>query len=231
MLDIAQEAVRLALAQGATDAECTISEGDEFDATVRMRELETLKEAGSRGAGLRILMGKNVGSSYTSDLTRDGIDYLVKSALEIAQISTEDPFAGLPESEDLGSLPGDLGLYHDDVAKLETQYKIDQATVAEEAALTADPRITNSEGGSFSSYTGGRYFANSRGFGGFYRSSSCSLSVVAVAQHNGPMERDYWYTLARGSNGLEKPEYVGRKAAERTLRRRARVKSRLRKRR
>jgi PmbA protein len=219
MLDIAQEAVRLALSQGATDAECTILEGDEFDATVRMRQLETLKEAGSRGAGLRILLGQKVGSSYTSDLTRAGIDYMVKSALEIAQISTEDPFAGLPEAADLGSIGGDLGLYCEDVASLETQFKIDQATVAEESALSADARISNSEGGSFSSYAGGRYFANSRGFTGSYRSSSCSLSVVAVAQENGSMERDYWYTLARGSAGLEKPELVGRKAAERTLRR------------
>jgi PmbA protein len=219
MLDIAQEAVRLALAQGATDAECTISEGDEFDATVRMRQLETLKEAGSRGAGLRILLGQKVGSSYTSDLTRAGIEYMVRSALEIAQISTEDPYAGLPEAADLGSLGGDLGLYCEDVAGLETQFKIDQATVAEESALSADARISNSEGGSFSSYTGGRYFANSRGFAGSYRSSSCSLSVVAVAQENGSMERDYWYTLARGSAGLEKPEFVGLKAAERTLRR------------
>ena len=219
MLDIAQEAVRLALSQGATDAECTILEGDEFDATVRMRQLETLKEAGSRGAGLRILLGQKVGSSYTSDLTRAGIEYMVKSALEIAQISTEDPFAGLPEAADLGSIGGDLGLYCEDVASLETQFKIDQATVAEESALSADARISNSEGGSFSSYAGGRYFANSRGFAGSYRSSSCSLSVVAVAQENGSMERDYWYTLARGSAGLEKAELVGRKAAERTLRR------------
>jgi PmbA protein len=219
MLHIAEQAVRLALAQGATGAECTISEGDEFEATVRMRELETLKEAGSRAAGLRVLIGRQVGSSYTSDLTRDGIAYLVKSALEIAKISTEDPFAGLPEPSSLGSIPGDLALYCDDVAKLETQYKIDQATAAEQHALSADTRITNSEGGSFSSYIGARYFANSHGFAGSYRSTSCSLSVVAVAQNNGSMERDYWYTLARGSAGLETPAAVGLKAAERTLRR------------
>ena len=58
---------------GATDAECTIAEGDEFSANVRMREVESLKEAGSRGAGLRILVGKHTGSSYTSDLSDDGI--------------------------------------------------------------------------------------------------------------------------------------------------------------
>ncbi len=219
MLDIAQEVVRLALEQGAHDAECTISEGDEFSASVRMRELETLKEAGSRGAGLRVLLGKRVGSSYTSDLTNDGVRYLVKSALEIAQISTEDPFAGLPDTSELGSIPGDLGLYCEDVDRLESEYKIAQAKAAEEAALSADPRITNSEGGAFSSYTGGRYFANSRGFAGSYRSSNCSLSVVAVGQQDDSMERDYWYTLARSSTSLEPAEMVGRKAAERVLRR------------
>ena len=61
-----------ALAAGATDAECTIAEGDEFSANVRMRELENLKEAGSRGAGLRILIGQQTGSSYTSDLSARG---------------------------------------------------------------------------------------------------------------------------------------------------------------
>ena len=49
--EIAQSTIRLALDGGATDAECTISEGEEFSANVRMRELETLKDAGSRGAG------------------------------------------------------------------------------------------------------------------------------------------------------------------------------------
>jgi PmbA protein len=219
MLELVQKAVRLALDQGASDAECTISEGEEFSASVRLRELETLKQAGSRGAGLRILLGKRVGSSYTSDLTGPGIDRLVKSALEIAQISTEDPFAGLPDADHLGSLPDDLGLYCDDVAKLETQFKIDQALTAEDAALSADPRIKNSEGGSFDSYTGARYFANSRGFSGSYRSSSCSLSVVAVAQVDDDMERDYWYTMARTSTKLEKPVDVGRHAAQRALRR------------
>src|SRR5436309_2634708 len=64
--EVAQAAVKQALAAGATDVECTISEGDEFSANVRMGELETLKEAGSRGVGLRVLIGKRMGGSYTS---------------------------------------------------------------------------------------------------------------------------------------------------------------------
>ena len=81
LLDLANGVVRKAMARGASDAECTIAEGDEFSAEVRMREIESLKEAGSRGVGLRILMGKRTGSSYTSDLSGEGIERLVADAL------------------------------------------------------------------------------------------------------------------------------------------------------
>ena len=46
--EIADGVIRDALDRGATDAECTVSEGAEFSASVRMREIEQLKEAGSR---------------------------------------------------------------------------------------------------------------------------------------------------------------------------------------
>jgi PmbA protein len=217
--EIAARAVRLAVERGATGAECTISEGDEFTAQVRMRSLETLKEAGSRAAGLRVLVGRRSGSSYTSDLSDDGLRNLVASALEIAAISTEDPSAGLPDPSELGALAGDLALYSDDVARLETAWKIRQAMDGEEAALASDPRIVNSEGASFDSWTGSRAFANSLGFSGAYRTSSCSLSVTPVAGENGTLERDSWYTVARSAAALEPAAEVGRCAAERALRR------------
>ena len=72
LLELAQDIVKRAQAAGASDAECTIAEGEEFSANVRMREVENLKEAGSRGAGLRILIGRHTGASYTSDLSQRG---------------------------------------------------------------------------------------------------------------------------------------------------------------
>src|SRR5579885_363290 len=127
LMELAQDVVRRALRSGATDAECTIAEGEEFSANVRMREVENLKEAGSRGAGLRILRGRHTGSSYTSDLSPEGIERLVKSAIELADITTEDPHAGLPEPDEFGSIPGDLALYSADVEQLDTAFKIDTA--------------------------------------------------------------------------------------------------------
>jgi PmbA protein len=217
--ELAQDIVRRAVAAGAADAECTIEEGDEFSANVRMRELENLKEAGSRAAGLRIVRGQRTGSSYTSDLSEEGIARLVKSAIELADVTTDDPHAGLPEPEELGAIAGDLGLFSADVDTLDTEGRIALARRAESAALDADPRITNSEGASFDSYAGRHIFANSRGFAGDYRSSSCSLSVVPVAKDGESMERDFWYHSSRSLGRLEAPEQIGRTAAARALRR------------
>jgi PmbA protein len=216
---LASDAVKRALDGGATDAECTIAEGEEFSATVRMRELENLKEAGSRGAGIRVLAGKRTGSSYTSDLSREGIEKMVGAALELSKITTEDPHAGIPDQDDLGKLDTDLRLYDDAIAKIETDWKIEQARLAEATALGLDERISNSEGAGFESHLGLRAFANSRGFAGSYRTSSCGLSVTPVARQNDSMERDYWYSSSRSAAKLESAEYVGRRAAERALRR------------
>jgi PmbA protein len=222
--ELAQDVIKQALENGATDAECTISEGSEFSASVRMGEVETLKEAGSRAAGLRVLIGKRMGASYTSDLTPEGLRRMVRSALDLAPLTTEDPHSGLPDADELGSIDVDLKLFSEDVAGLATERKIDAARRAEAAALAFDPRITNSEGGSFDSNVGGRVFANSRGFLGSYRSTYCSVSAVPVASQDGAMERDYWFTLARDFASLEEPEKVGRIAAQRAVRRLGAVK-------
>ncbi len=217
--ELSLEGVRLALELGASDVECTAAAGNEFSVNVRLREVETIKEASSRVIGLRVLVGKRMGSAYTSDTTPAGLRYMVRSALELADITSEDPFAGLPEPSELGSLEGDLGLYSDDIARLETDYKIQQAIAAEDAALSADPRINNSEGASFDSHLGARAFSNSRGFSASYRSGSCSLSAVPVAKQGDAMERDYFGHSARSSSQLESAIYIGRKAAARVLRR------------
>lgn len=216
---VAESAIRLAREAGATGSECTVSEGTEFEVVVRMGEVENLKDAGSRAAGIRVLIGQRAGSAYTSDLSDAGIRKMVSSAIEIAAIASEDPFAGLPDEADLGKLAADLELYHEDAVNLPAPERIRLAREAERVALAADPRITNSEGGSFDCSEGRRVFANSLGFLGDYRYTRCSLTAQPVAQAEGGMERDYWSSSARTLSRLESPEEVGRKAAERVLRR------------
>ena len=48
---LAADVVALAMKAGASDAEAVVREGDEFSVNVRMGQVETLKESGSRGLG------------------------------------------------------------------------------------------------------------------------------------------------------------------------------------
>jgi PmbA protein len=217
---LAQDIVRRAMAGGATAAECIIREGDEFSTLVRLGQVETLKEAGSKAIGVRVFRGQRAASTYSSDFSREGLDRMLNSALELAKITSEDPFAGIPEPQQLGSLPGDLDLYYADVYSLPGEERINYARRAEKAALDYDPRIQNSEGGSFDAATGYKVMANSHGFVGEYRRSYCSVAAVPIARTaDGAMQRDYWFSVARNLGRLESPEHVGKIAAQRTLRR------------
>ena len=217
---LAADVVARAVKVGASDAEAVVREGDEFSVNVRMGEVETLQESGSRGLGLRVFHGKRSATASTSDLTADGIRQLIEGAMALVKVTEEDPFTGLPEAAEFGSLTEDLHLYYDDVYSLDGKQRIEWARRAEAAALGADPRITNSDGGSFDAATGRMVMANSRGFVGGYRTSYAGVSAAPLAMDtNGQMQRDGWWSSARSFAHLESPEAVGQEAARRTLRR------------
>src|SRR5277367_2628931 len=217
---LATDIVAKAMRAGATDAEVVIREGDEFSTLVRLGQVETLKESGSRGVGLRVFLSQRAASTSSSDLSSEGIEHLVTGAIALARVTSEDPFAGLPEPGAFGQLSEDLDLFYEDVYSLPGDQRIDYARRAEAAALAADTRIQNSDGGSFDAATGRKVLANSRGFLGEYRSSYCSVSTSPIAlSSNGEMQRDYWYSSARTLAKLDSPESVGAEAARRTLRR------------
>jgi PmbA protein len=217
------DVVAMAIKAGASDAEAVVREGDEFSVNVRMGEVETLKESGSRGLGLRVFLGTRSASTSTSDLTPEGIRTLVEGAVALAKFTEEDGFAGLPEASQFGSCvadTADLHLYFEDVYSLSGPERIEWARRAEAAAMASDPRITNSDGGSFDAATGRKVLANSRGFVGGYRTSYAGVSAAPLAMDtNGQMQRDGWWSGARRMADLETPEAVGKEAGRRTIRR------------
>ena len=218
--ELAVDVVRQAMQGGATAAEAVAVDGSEFSTTVRLGNVETLKESGSKGIGVRVFIGQRAASTYSSDLSPEGLRTMVSAALHLAKVTSEDPLAGIPAADEQGKLEGDLQLYNDDVYSLSTADRIDYARRAEKAAMGADPRITNSDGGSFDASIYYKVLANSNGFVGDSHRSYCSLSAVPIAQMEGaPMQRDYWYSVAMTLKKLDSPEHVGQVAAQRTLRR------------
>lgn len=219
-IELARGVVDLARRRGADEAECVIQYGREFSATVRLGEVEALKEAGGKGLGVRVFTGRKSAGAFSSDLGEAALARTVESALAMARATTEDAMAGLPESfaADAESAE-DLGIYFAGAAAIAPEAGIALARECEAAALAADPRLQNSEGGGFEASESHSVLANSRGFAGGWSRSGCSLSVVPIAVQDGQMQRDYWYAVAHRREALESPAAVGRIAAARALRR------------
>jgi PmbA protein len=218
---LACDVLARALRAGATDAEAVVYQGDEFSTLVRLGQVETLKESGSRAVGLRVFIGLRTASTSSSDFSRESLDRLVDGAVTLARITSEDPFAGLPDPSEFGQHDSAAQhLFFDDVNQQPPADRIRIAREVEAAALAFDPRIQNSGGGDFDTATSHKILMNSRGFTGEYRRSSCGFSAQPIAHEpDGRMQRDYWYSAARSTRLLEDPVAIGQEAARRTLQR------------
>jgi len=174
-----------------------------------MGAVETLKESGSRG-WVCGFSGHALGFNLDQRPDRRRHSPARRRGDGAGQSYREDPFTGCRKPP-IRFHPGDLHLFYDDVYSLSD--RADRVgAAAEAAALASDPRITNSDGGSFDAATGRKVLANSRGFVGGYRTSYAGVAAAPLAMDaNGQMQRDAWWSAARRLADLESPESIARK--------------------
>jgi len=206
-----------ASAQGASGSEAAVSLESGLSVTARMGEVETVEHNLDKGLGVTVYFGQRKGSASTSDFSSAAIRDTVAAACRIARYTAEDDYAGLADVELMAREIPDLDLVHP--WGLGPEQAIEIALECEGAARCFDERITNSEGASVNSHQSFRVYGNSHNFVGSYGGTRHSLSCAVVGQDGDSMQRDYWYTSARSASGLEAPDIVGRKAAERTVKR------------
>lgn len=214
---MAEDVVRLAKAAGASAAEAEISFGFGQNVSVRMGETETIEYNRDKGVSVTVYFGQQKGHASTSDLSAKALQDTVAAACNIARYTAKDEFCGLADAKLMASHIPDLDLHHP--WNISVDEALDLAKRCEAAAQAVDPRITNSEGASVSTYEGLFSYANSHGFTGGYASSRHGFSCSVIAEDVDAMQRDYWYTSARSADDLEPAELVGRIAGERTVRR------------
>jgi PmbA protein len=211
--------VRLALSEakqrGASECAVDASLNQGISASVRLGEVETVEYQRDRGLGITVYFGKQKGSAGTADLASAAVRAMVEKACSVARYTAVDECAGLPEADALARDIPDLDLDHP--WTLTPDRAIELALRCEAAGLAVDARVTNSEGASVTSQRDLRVHGNSLGFLAGFGSTSHSVSCVLLAEHDGDMERDYWYSTARALEDLEDIESIGRRAAERAI--------------
>jgi PmbA protein len=217
---LAADVVERAQKAGADVAEAIARSGSQLSTKVRMGEPELVEEAAHRSLGMRIIKDKRVALTSTSDLTPRGIERFVKDAIELVDISQEDPFAGPADPALIAAGPFvDLDLYDPSCGEVTAAEALALAKRGEDAARAADPRIANSDGATFSRVAGSFAMVLSGGFRGGYAGSYASLVVVPVVDdEGGKKRRGFHYSSKRHLRELDSPEAVGAEAARRTLR-------------
>lgn len=209
-------ATALELAKVSTDgAEVAVTRTTGISVSTRYSEAENVEFNSDGALGITVYHQNRKGSASSTDLSPDAIKRTVQAAIDIARYTSPDPYAGVADRELLAFDAPDLDLFHP--TDLDPDRAIELAARAEEAALKSDPRITNTEGGSFNSHVGIKVFGNSHGMIQGYSSSRHSISASVIAEAEGDMERDYAYTIGRAIDDLQTPEWVGQECARRTL--------------
>jgi len=215
LTDLAALALEEARHQGASQCEADASVSQGLSVSVRLREVDTIEYQRDRGLGVTVYFGKRKGAASTADLGAAAVRETVAKACAIARYTAEDPYAGLVEPEALARDIPDLDLDHP--WDLTPERAIELARECEAAGLAVDARVSNSEGASVNSQRHTGVYGNSLGFLAGYSTTSHSVSCSLIAQADGDMQRDYWYTIARDPAELEAANRVGRVAGERAL--------------
>ncbi|BCK04077.1 metalloprotease PmbA [Vibrio cholerae] len=207
----------LELAAASSDAaEVAITKSTGLSVSTRMCEVENVEFNSDGALGITVYRGQRKGSASTSDLSEKAIRQTVLAALDIAQYTSADPYAGPAPKELMVQEIPDLDLFHPDEPNPDVAAQI--AIAAERAALGYSKKIKQSDGGSYDSHYGIRVYGNSHGLLASYASSRHSISCSVIGEgRNGEMERDYSYTVARHRDDLWTPESVGLQAAENTV--------------
>ncbi|ASK54444.1 metalloprotease PmbA [Vibrio tarriae] len=207
----------LEMAAASSDAaEVAITKSTGLSVSTRMCEVENVEFNSDGALGITVYRAQRKGSASTSDLSEKAIRQTVLAALDIAQYTSADPYAGPAPKELMVQDIPDLDLFHPDEPNPDVAAQI--AIAAERAALGYSKKIKQSDGGSYDSHFGIRVYGNSHGLLASYASSRHSISCSVIGEgRNGEMERDYSYTVARHRDDLWTPESVGLQAAENTV--------------
>lgn len=200
---------------GADQAEVAASHDQGLSATARLGDVENLEYTSDRGIGITVYKNLCKGSASTSDVSEAAIREAVAKACTFATVTAADQYAGLADADLMCTEIKDLAL--DFEWDIDAQEAIALAIETEAAALNYDTRISNSEGATVETNRGTRTYGNSHGFIGSVSKTSHSVTCVVLAESDGVMQRDYYYTAARNPADLDPLDSVGKRAAQRVL--------------
>jgi PmbA protein len=180
MQDLAENAVKAALAKGAAEAEAYVYEGQATSVGIERGQITKSNRIIDRGLSIRVSVNKAIGFAYTNIVdSQSAVEKAVANALSAARASKPDPaWKGLPEKRSCAVAEK---TFDRRIAELRPEDLVNAAAVMLDAAANADKRVFPVEGGAGVGYVANA-IANSNGVAGFDKGTMVECSLAAVAK-------------------------------------------------
>jgi PmbA protein len=203
---LAETLLDLALKEGADEAEVYLRTSKNLSIEVNSQQIDTLEKSDSTGYSVRVFKDKRLGFSYSTDPAE--IRKVARQAVEASRFAEPDECNVLPRKDS----PSVVAVYDSAVSSLNEKAAITLVMSMEKAAIAEDSRIkkTRSASGSFGSST--TRIINSKGVDGEFSATTCSGSIMAVAEDIAESQMAWEYNGSRFLNDISF-EAIGRKAA------------------
>ena len=208
--------LKAAKAAGAESADAVATHGRSLGIAVRDNALEDIESTEGRDIGLRVMIGQRQACVSSSDLSPASIQALAERAVAMARLAPEDPYCGLPDASLLSAAGGADALDVWDDTVMDPVTLKSRAHELEAAALSVKG-VSQAEGANASWTTSAFSYGTSHGFRDGWRASRHGISVSAIAEQDGAMERDYDYDSMRYFNALPDPSKIGIHAGQRAV--------------
>ncbi|KJV68869.1 TldD/PmbA family protein [Candidatus Neoehrlichia procyonis] len=213
-LNIAEDAIKIIKNKGV-DGDIIIYDNNSLNVSQRLLKLEEISYSNNTQIGIRVIDKKKVSCVSSNDMNK--IDELIDMAIVMANSAPEDPHVSIASLNNDDSLEIENLMLYDDI-----NVNVDQINSLlykmEDAALSYDKKIVNSEGASFSKVNSNVILATSNGFMKSYKKSYTSVYISVIAAENNKMEVDYNYLVKCHFCDIQNPYKLGKESAMRALR-------------
>lgn len=211
-LSLAEFAVKSALKKGADEAEAFAYEGLTTMVAIERGQIAKSSRIIDRGLGIRTVVNRAMGFSYTNILTnKSAIEETISKAVKSARASKPDKdWQGLPSKK---PLPKVKDVFDEAICELSPNDLVKTASIMLEACEKTDKRVFPIEGGVGASYLS-KAVVNSNGVAGFDYGTIVECSLATVARESGEVTPVCFEFNAERLYGKIDPEWVGVEAAK-----------------
>jgi len=217
-LELAKWAADYALKKGADQTAVNVSNSRNVEVAVRDGDIETLKETTENSLGLYIYLDHKYSGHFTNDLRQESVKKLIEEAVATTKYLSADNFRELPDPKYYPSgTPVDLNLSDKNYDKLTTDERIRLAREIEKTAVGVSDQIISAQG-SFSDSMSESAKVLSNGFEGVTKKTFFSASAGVTAKDNDARPEDWDWSGNRFFDQLTDVSSVGKRAADRALR-------------